>query len=55
MSKTKACNYLHLSRSRFDDFVRLNIIPKGQKHLGLKELTWKKSELDLAKNELNKV
>lgn len=45
MSKETACNYLNMSRSRFDDLVRLNKLPKGRKRVGFKELVWYKDEL----------
>ena len=38
MSKARACEYLNLSRSRFDDLVRENKLPKGRKSVGFKEL-----------------
>ena len=49
MSKEQACNYLNLSRSRFDDLVREGKIPKGRKRVGLKELSWWEDELELCK------
>lgn len=49
MSKEQACNYLNLSRSRFDDLVRERKIPRGQKRKGFKELVWWKDELDMCK------
>lgn len=45
MSKATACDYLNLSRSRFDDLVRDGIIPKGCKRKGFKELVWYEDEL----------
>ena len=45
MSKETACNYLNMSRSKFDDLVRLNKLPKGRKRVGFKELVWYKDEL----------
>lgn len=50
MSKEQACDYLNLSRSRFDDLVREGRIPRGQKRKGFKELVWWKDELDMCKN-----
>lgn len=50
MSKEQACNYLNLSRSRFDDLVRERKIPKGRKVVGYKEKRWYKDELDLCKH-----
>ena len=49
MSKEQACNYLNISRSRFDDLVREKKIPKGKKRVGFKELCWYKDELDMCK------
>lgn len=51
MSKEQACNYLNLSRSRFDDLVRDGIIPRGRKRVGLKELSWWEDELELCKRK----
>ena len=51
MSKEQACNYLNLSRSRFDDLVRERKIPKGQKRVGFKELIWWKDELDMCRRK----
>ena len=45
LSKDQACTFLHLSRSRFDTLIREGKIPKGTKTRGLKELTWRKSDL----------
>lgn len=45
LSKASACTYLNLSRSRFDELVRLGKIPKGRKRKGFKELVWYKDEL----------
>lgn len=49
MSKEQACNYLNLSRSRFDDLVREQKVPKGKKVAGFKELRWWKDELETCK------
>ena len=48
LSKEKACSYMNMSRSKFDDLVRENKIPKGQKRAGFKELVFYRDELDLA-------
>lgn len=48
MSKAKACSYLNISRSRFDDLVREGKLPKGKKRLGFKELVWYKDEINSA-------
>ena len=47
LSKEQACDYLNLSRSRFDDLVREGKIPKGKKENGYKELSWYEDELFL--------
>jgi predicted XRE-type DNA-binding protein len=51
MSKEQACNYLNLSRSRFDDLVREKKIPEGRKRVGFKEKVWWRDELDLCKKK----
>ena len=45
LSKDQACTFLNLSRSRFDTLIKKGKIPKGNKIRGLKELTWRKSDL----------
>lgn len=45
VSKDVACDLLHLNRSKFEKLVRLNILPKGRKRKGFKELVWYKDEL----------
>ena len=54
MSKEVACNFLNLSRSRFDDYVRLGVIPKGKPCKGFKELIWYEDELNDAILKLNR-
>ena len=49
LSKEQACNYLNLSRSRFDDLVIDGIVPRGKKRRGFKELVWYADELDKVK------
>lgn len=51
MSKEQACNFLNLSRSRFDELVRTKVLPKGNKVVGLKELVWWKDELEFCKRK----
>lgn len=46
LSKEQACNYLNISRSRFDSLVAEGKLPKGRKRVGLKELSWWQDELD---------
>lgn len=48
MSKEEAYKYLNLSRSTFDTYIRNGWIPKGEKRLGFKELSWLESDLDIA-------
>ena len=49
-SKSQACAYLNVSRSTFDNYIRNGFIPKGEKRLGFKELSWKKEDLDSFNN-----
>lgn len=49
MSKEQACSYLNISRSRFDELIRTNRLPKGKKRRGFKELFWYKDELNVRK------
>lgn len=46
MNKYQSCRYVGLSRSRFDDYVRLGVIPKGTPDAGTSTLYWHKSDLD---------
>ena len=46
MSKAQAYKYLNMERSRFDDYVRAGLIPRGKKVLGFSELRWYRDELD---------
>ena len=50
MSKTRAADYLGVSRATFDNYVRDGFIPKGKQVEGFKELRWYKSDLDLYLN-----
>lgn len=45
LSKDQACEFLNMSRSKFDGLVREGKIPKGRKVSGYKELRWYKDEL----------
>lgn len=45
LSKDTACETLHLNRSKFDELVRKNILPKGKNRKGFKELVWYKDEI----------
>lgn len=46
MSKDEACSYLNISRSKFDDLVKIGKLPKGKKVRGFKELRFYKDELN---------
>lgn len=50
MSKYQACEYLHISRATFDNYVSYGWIPKGTHQQGFKELHWLKKDLDKFKN-----
>ena len=50
MSKYQACEYLHISRATFDNYVSYGWIPKGTHQQGFKELYWLKKDLDKFKN-----
>ena len=53
LSKVEACKFMTMSRSTFDTYVRLGLIPEGKKQVGLKELTWNKLELEVAKEKID--
>lgn len=55
LSKEEACRYLNLSRSTFDTYIRNGWIPKGEKRLGFKELSWLESDLDIACEKIRKM
>lgn len=46
LSKYAACEYLNMSRASFDNYIREGKLPKGEKELGFKELSWSKKDLD---------
>lgn len=46
LSKAQACDYLNISRSTFDKLVKDGKLPKGQKKMGFKELSWTKEQLN---------
>lgn len=46
MSKAKVCDYLNVSRAKFDMMVRMKQMPKGKKVTGFTELRWYKDEID---------
>ena len=46
LSKLEAAEYIGVSRATFDNYIRKGLIPKGQKRVGFKELSWNKCDLD---------
>ena len=46
MSKYSACQYLNVSRAKFDNMVREGRLPQGKKVVGFKEKRWYKKDLD---------
>lgn len=46
MSKYQAYTYLNISRASFDALVRDEILPRGKKIAGFKELVWYKKDLN---------
>ena len=46
LSKIEAANYLGVSRATFDNYINNGWIPKGNKRIGFKELSWNKCDLD---------
>lgn len=46
LSKEQACNYLHMSRSSFDDKITKGELPRGRKIQGFTGLVWFQDELD---------
>ena len=52
LSKEQAANYMNLSTSRFDDYVRMRKLPRGRKRRGHRELDWYKDELDMYKSTI---
>ena len=51
MSKEEVCEYLNISRSRFDDYVREGRIPRGKKVKHKNNLIWYKDEIVCAIGE----
>lgn len=45
MTKPEVCEYLNISRSRFDDLVRDGIIPRGKHSKHRNNLIWYKDEI----------
>lgn len=52
LSKYKACEYLHISRASFDNYIKEGKLPKGKKEVGFKELSWCKKDLDEFKKKI---
>lgn len=49
ISKTYACEHiLHCSKSTFETYVKLGLIPKGHKEPHFKELSWSEKDFDEA-------
>lgn len=48
-SKYQACEYLHISRATFDNWVKDGKLPLGKKQQGFKEKFWLKKDLDKIK------
>ena len=46
LSKIESADYIGVSRATFDNYIREELIPKGHKRAGFKELSWYKSDLD---------
>lgn len=54
MTKYQACQYLHISRATFDNLVRDNSLPKGEKlYAGDTNIFWLKKDLDIYKYRKN--
>lgn len=45
VSREKACQYLNVNKSRFNELIQEGVVPKGEKEKGWKELRWYKDEL----------
>lgn len=54
LSKYAACQYLHISRATFDNYVADGKIPPSHHEQGFKELSWYKKYLDEYKEQLIK-
>lgn len=46
MIKVESYKYLGISMSKFDSLIRDNLLPRGKKQVGFKELFWFKKDLD---------
>lgn len=45
LSKAQACDYLNMSRSKFDELINIGKLPQGRKKKGYSNLIWYKDEL----------
>lgn len=54
LSKYAACEYLHISRATFDNYIQQGLIPQGVHEQGFKELSWYKKDLDLYREKYGK-
>lgn len=45
LSKYQACQYLNMSRAKFDKLVNEGVIKRGEKQVGFKELFWRRRDL----------
>ena len=52
VGKQEAQNIVGFQKSRFDDYVRMGMIPKGRKRKHFKDLAWYKDELRHCKESL---
>ena len=51
LSKIESADYIGVSRATFDNYINKELIPKGHKRPGFKELSWNKSDLDKFLNQ----
>ena len=51
LTKSESANYIGVSVSTFDNYIRKGLIPKGRKKQNTKTLLWNKSDLNKFKNE----
>ena len=55
MSKTEAADYIGVSPSTIDNYVKKGIIPEGIKRQGISSKLWLKSDLDKFLKNKNKI
>lgn len=51
LTKSESANYIGVSVSTFDNYIRRGLIPKGRKKQNTKTLLWSRTDLDKFKNE----